>query len=356
MDSHDKRKNTKKKMTIYDVAMVAGTSAATVSRVLNNNNYPVSKEIRKKVMDAAQKLNYSPNLLGRMLKKSQSKDIGVIIPNISNPFYPQLVLGIEMEARIHGFNILLCNSFRDIANEKKYIESMYQKQIPGIILSTIREEHGFLKDLCENGLKVVGFDQNIEDLKCNKISFDFTAGAIMAIDYLVGMGHRKIAFATSPLVRRSRKEIFNGYKLGLMKNYIVYSDALVHIMEVEKEVENGSFEFESGKKLARKILSSKEKPTAIFAVNDITAIGIIHELRGNNVKVPEDISVIGFDNIEFSAMVTPPLTTINQPAFETGRLACKILIERLERDEEDCVSFKLEPTLIVRDSVRNIHG
>ena len=355
MDSHDKQKKTKKRATIYDIAMVAGTSAATVSRVLNNSSYPISKEIRKKVMDAARKLNYSPNLLGRMLKKSQSKDIGVIIPNISNPFYPQLVLGIEMEARIHGFNIMLCNSFRDVSNEKKYIESMYQKQIKGIILSTIREEHGFLKELCENGLKIVGFDQNIEDFQCNKVSFDFTAGAIMAIDYLVGMGHKKIAFATSPLVRRSRKEIFNGYKLGLMKNNIVFSDDLVHIIEVEEEVENGTFEFESGKNLARKILSSKELPTAVFAVNDITAMGIIYGLMGDKVKVPEDISVMGFDNIEFSAMITPSLTTINQPAYETGRLACKILIDALERDEEECVSFKLEPTLIVRDSVRYIH-
>ncbi|MHB9153979.1 MAG: LacI family DNA-binding transcriptional regulator [Spirochaetales bacterium] len=356
MNSRDKQEKPKKKATIYDIAMMAGTSAATVSRVLNNGSYPISKEIRKKVLDAAQKLRYSPNLLGRMLKKSLSKEIGVIIPNISNPFYPQLVLGIEMEAKIHGFNILLCNSFRDVSNEKKYIESMYQKQIKGIILSTIREEHGFLKELCENGLKIVGFDQNIEDFRCNKVSFDFTAGAIMAIDYLVSMGHKKIAFATSPLVRRSRKEIFNGYKLGLMKNDMAFSDALVHIMDVEKEVENGTFEFESGKNLAKDILSSKELPTAIFAVNDITAMGIIHGLMSSKVKVPEDISVMGFDNIEFSAMVNPPLTTINQPAFETGRLACRILIQNLEKDEEGSVSFKLEPTLVVRDSVRDIRG
>ena len=120
MDSHGKQK----KATIYDIASLAGTSTATVSRVMSNSDYPISKEIKKKVLDAAQKLRYSPNLLGRMLKKSLSKEIGVIIPNISNPFYPQLVLGIEMEARLHGFNILLCNSFRDVSNEKKYIESM----------------------------------------------------------------------------------------------------------------------------------------------------------------------------------------------------------------------------------------
>jgi LacI family transcriptional regulator len=194
-------------------------------------------------MDTAQEMNYTPNLLGRMLKKNESRDIGVIIPNISNPFYPQLVLGIETEAEKHGFNILLCNSFRDVSNERKYIESMYQKQVKGIILSMISEEHGFLKKLCENGLKIVGFDQNIEDFQCNKISFDFTAGGRMAVDYLVSMGHEKIAFASSPLTRRSRREIFDGYKLGLMKNNLEFSADYLYVAELEKEVENGTFEF-----------------------------------------------------------------------------------------------------------------
>ncbi len=350
----DNRNKTIKRATVYDVAKMAGTSTATVSRVLSNSDYPISKEIRKKVIEAAQKLNYSPNLLGRMLKKSESKDIGVIIPNISNPFYPQLVLGIETEAKKHGFNILLCNSFRDVTNEKKYIESMYQKQVRGIILSTINEEHGFLKKLCDSGLKVVGFDQNIEDFQCNKISFDFTRAGMMAVDYLISMGHKKIAFATSPLTRRSRKEIFDGYKLGLMKNNIGFSDDLVYIAEHEKEVENGTFEFESGVDIAKKCLASVDLPTAIFAVNDITAMGIIHGFINSGIKVPDDISVMGFDNIEFSAMINPPLTTINQPAFETGRLACKILIENLEDSDSNYVSIKLEPTLIERKSVKNL--
>ena len=350
----EKKDKTAKKATIYDIAKKAGTSTATVSRVLSNSDYPIGKEIRKKVLDTAQEMNYSPNLLGRMLKKNDSRDIGVVIPNISNPFYPQLVLGIEMEARKHGFNVLLCNSFRDVSNEKKYIESMYQKQVKGIILSTIREEHSFLQKLCENGLKIVGFDQNIEGFQCNKVGFDFTAGGIMAVDYLVKMGHKKIAFATSPLTRRSRREIFSGYKLGLMKNNIDFSDDYVYVVEVEKEVENGTFEFESGLDIARRCIASKDRPTAIFGVNDMTAMGIMHGLINSGVKVPEDISVIGFDNIEFSAMVNPALTTINQPSFETGKLACRILIDSFVESENNYISLKLEPSLIERKSVRNL--
>lgn len=343
-----------KKITIYDIAENVGTSSATVSRVLSNSNYPVNKNTRKKILDAALKMNYSPNLIGRMLKKSEGRDIGVIIPNISNPFYPRLVLGIETEAKKHGFNIILCNSFRDVSNEKKYIESMYQKQIKGIILSSIGEKHDFLKKLCENGVKIVGFDQNIDDFKCNKVGFDFTGGGVMAVDYLVKMGHEKIAFASSPLTRKSRREIFMGYKLGLLKNGINFLENYIFISEFEKEVENGAYEFESGVGLANKCLESENIPTAIFAVNDITAMGIMHGLINKGVNVPGDISVIGFDNIEFSAMVNPSLTTINQPSFETGKLACKILIENLTKDENDYVSIMLEPSLIERKSVRNL--
>ena len=349
-----KQDKTIKKVTIYDIANKVGTSPATVSRVLSNSDYPVNKEIRKKILDAALKMNYLPNLIGRMLKKSESRDIGVIIPNISNPFYPQLVLGIETEAKKHGFNIILCNSFRDVSNEKKYIESMYQKQIKGIILSSIGEEHDFLKKFCENGMKIVSFDQNIYDFQCNKVSFDFTGGGVMAVDYLVNMGHEKIAFASSPLTRKSRREIFMGYKFGLLKNDIKFSENFVFISELEQEVENGTYEFESGLEFAKKCLESENMPTAIFAVNDITAMGIMHGLINNGVNVPGDISIMGFDNIEFSAMVNPSLTTINQPSFETGKLACKILIENLIKDENDYVSIMLEPSLIERKSVRNI--
>jgi LacI family transcriptional regulator len=350
----DKQDKPLKKVTIYDIAKKAGTSAATVSRVLSNSGYPVSKEIKKRILETANNMNYSPNLLGRMLKKCESRDIGVIIPNISNPFYPQLVLGIETEAKKHGFNILLCNSFRDAENEKKYIESMYQKQVRGIILSTIRKEHGFLRELCENGLRIVGFDQNIEDFQCNKVTFDFTASGMMAVDYLVGMGHKSIAFASSPLTRKSRREIFEGYKLGLMKNGMEFSKDHVYISEGEKEVENGTFEFEAGIRIAKKWLTEENRPTAIFAVNDITAIGIIHGLTISGVNVPEDVSVIGFDNIEFSIMVNPPLTTINQPAFDTGKLACKLLIDNLFENKNEFISLKLEPSLVERKSVKNL--
>jgi len=343
-----------RKTTIYDIANEVGTSAATVSRVLSKSGYPVKEELARRIFDTAKKMNYTTNMVGRMLKKSESRDIGVIIPTISNPFYPQMVLGIELEARHRDYNILLCNSFRDIDTEKKYIESLYQKQIRGLIISSINENHLFLKEMQENGIKIVVFDQNVEDLKCSRIGFDYTKGGLLAVEYLIKMGHKNIAFISSPLNRGSRLEILEGYKTALLNNNIKVKEENVLVAQTEEETRNGTYEFENGRQLAKRILKLEKRPTAVFAVNDMTAFGIIQELFNNGVRVPEDISVIGFDNVEVSSMINPPLTTINQPSFETGRLACKQLLDSLEDNEVSDISITLEPTLIERKSVMKI--
>lgn len=341
------------KTTIYDIAAAVGTSAATVSRVLSKSGYPVKDALRQKIIETAARLNYTPNMVGRMLKKNESMEIGVIIPTISNPFYPQLVLGIELEARRRGYNILLCDSFRDPGTEKKYIESMYQKQVKGIIISSIDENHEFLKELQEHGVKFVAFDQNIEGLTCSKIGFDFTKGGMLAVEYLINMGHRNIAFLTSPLIRTSRKEIMEGYKLALLKHNLEFRERNIIEAETEEESYSGTYEFENGKLLAKRYLEMSDRPTAIFAVNDMTAVGVIQELAQNHIRVPEDVSVVGFDNIEIASMIAPMLTTVNQPAFETGKLACSFLLDNMKGSRLDA-SLKLEPSLVIRNSVRNI--
>lgn len=343
-----------KKTTIYDIAAKVGTSTATVSRVLSNSGYPVRDEMRCRILDAAKEMNYSPNMIGRMLKKSESKDIGVIIPTIINPFYPQMVLGIELEARQRGYNILLCNSFREAETEKKYIESLYQKQVGGIIISSIGENHSFLKEIQSKGVRIVVFDQDIEDLECSKVGFNYIRGGVLAVEHLIKMGHQNIAFLTSPLTRRSRRETMEGYRLALLKNDLNYRERNALISEHEEETTNGNYEFKNGKRLAQRFLELDDRPTAIFAVNDMTAFGIIQQLLNSGVRVPEDVSVVGFDNIEVSSMINPPLTTVDQPSFETGRLACKMLLESMGDREYKNVSVTLEPTLIIRNSVKEI--
>ncbi len=346
--------NKGRKVTIYDIAGEVGTSPSTVSRVLSNSGYPVREELRSRIVDAADRLGYTPNVIGRMLKKNDSRDIGVIVPNISNPFYPQLVLGVEQEARKLGYDILLCNSFRDPDTERKYLESLYQKQVRGIILSSINQELRFLRKLYENGIRIVVLDQENTGLRCSRVGFDYIKGGMMAIDYLAKKGHSDIAFVTSPLTKKSRMLTFEGFKLGLYSNGIPYREDYVLVSETEEEYENSTYEFENGKRLAGKLLSCKNIPTAVFAVNDMTAFGVIHGLLNSGVKVPEDVSVVGFDNIEISSMINPPLTTVAQPSFETGRMACRLLVDSMEDSDYKDVSVTLEPALVVRSSVAEI--
>lgn len=346
-----KKSNKVKKSTIYDIAEQAGTSTATVSRVLSNSSYPVSDELREKILAAAQKLDYVPNIVGRMLRKSESHDIGVVIPTISNPFFTQMVLGIELEARNRGYNILLCNSFREAETERKHLESLYHKQVSGIILSSVDENHSYLGKMQENGVQIVLVDQVADDLKCSRVGFDYIKGGMTAVEHLIRTGHRNIAFLSSPLTRRSRRETMEGYQLALLKNNIGFRSENLIFSEMEEEFRSGTYEFENGKWLARKFLKLTNRPTAIFAVNDMTAFGVIQELLANKISVPEDISVIGFDNIELSAMIHPPLTTVNQPSFETGRLACKLLLDGIENGGCQDMAITLEPSLVVRKSV-----
>ena len=341
-----------KKTTIYDIAKEIGVSTATVSRVLSNSGYPVKEELRKKIQDTAEKLNYSVNIVGRMLKKNISMDIGVIIPTITNPFYSQLLLGIDLEARKKDYNILLCNSLRDRNIEKKYIELLYQKQVSGLIISSIDENHSFLKKIQDSGVKVVAFDQDIEDFPCSKVGFDYTKGGIIATSFLISMGHTNIAFLSSPLNRKNRKDTAEGYRLALIQHGLSFDENNIITSISEEESETGTYEFENGKNLISRFLQLKNRPTAIFAVNDMTALGIIQELSNRGLSVPEDVSVIGFDNIELASMVNPPLTTVNQPAYETGRLACKILLSSMENNSNETII--LEPNLVIRKSVRQI--
>lgn len=340
-----------KKSTIYDVAKEAGVSTATVSRVLSGSGYPVKDGVREKVLKASNKLNYTINIVGRMLKKSDSLDIGVIIPTISNPFYSQIILGIEFEARQRGYNILLCNSLRNPDTEKKYIQSLYQKQVRGIIISSIGENHSFINEIQQNGVNIVAFDQDI-DINCSKVSFDYKKGGLLATDYLINQGHNNIAFLTSPLITKNRKDTLEGYKQALINNGIKFNPGNVIVSDTEQESVT-TYEFENGKRLAKRFLDITPRPTAIFAINDMTAFGIIQELSNNSISVPEDVSVMGFDNIEMAGVINPPLTTINQPAFETGRQSCKILLDSMAKENEN-ISITLEPTLIIRKSVKHI--
>lgn len=340
-----------KPVTIHDIARMANVSSATVSRVLSNSSYPVSKELKEKIQRIAKESNYIPNLLGKQLKMNSSMTIAVIIPSIINPFYSSVLFGVEEVARQHSFTVITCNSLQDPSLEDEYIRTLVEKQVKGLIISSISKDKRLLKSLLDRGLHVIAIDQKIEGEGISQIEFDYHKGGAMATRHLQAKGHRQIGYVTSKIDRPSRRSICQGYLEAMQ------SAGLEPMVEESPadEVYNAVYEFDSGKRLAGKLMDRPNPPTAIFACNDMMAFGVINELSRRELQVPQDISVVGFDGIDVGQMIHPPLTSIKQPDYEMGKMACKMLMDMMD-DAGPMFDIVLQPKLLERKSVRDITG
>ncbi len=335
------------KVTIYDVAKKCAVSPATVSRVLNNTDYPVSRELKELVTKTAHDMNYSPNLLSRALKTKNTKDIGVIVPTISNAYYSQLLQGICSAAAAKGYNVMLCSSFRDPVTENENLKFLFQKQVNGIIIVSIGSDSTLLNHIIKNNVKVVVLEQTT-DAPCSKVTFDYESGMHLAVQHLIDNGHRKIGFIGAKLDRPSRRLMLDGYKRCLCENNIPINESFIRLAECESET-NEQFEFSNGKKMAEKFLSLADVPTGYVCINDMTAIGAMNLFEEKGIKIPEDFSVIGFDNTPYAAFAHPPLTTVEQSAYSMGQKAMEILTENAENGKT--ADFEFTPQLICRSSV-----
>jgi len=343
------------KVTISRVAEHAKTSISTVSRVLSNPDYPVAAETRIRVLQAADRLGYKMNTLSRNSCKTSFSDIGVIVPNISNPFYSIAIASIEKECRKKERNIILCNSYRDPQQERMILQSLYQNGTKGVIMSTMEPNEEYIKEFSDKGMQLILLDQRLKGFELNHIYFDYQDGAQEAVDYLYEMGHSRICFASTPLTRWSRQEIHAGFRNAITKRGFHCTDDMIFKTEEEfEEDEENIYEFESGQFLAREFLDCGKKYTAVLCVNDMVAIGFIKELNAHGVSVPYDVSVIGYDDLPMAKMSAPTLTTMRCPAAETGRLAARLIMQRLNGEFSIGFGIKLESMLIKRDSVQAI--
>lgn len=337
--------------TIYDIAKLAEASPATVSRVLSNSSYHVSDGLRERILKAARELNYIPNGTGRQLKTKVSRTIGVMIPSVSNPYYASVVSGIEEIAFEKGYNVLLCNSRQNAAEEAKYLHMMFEQQVAGLIISPLPGNHDIIGRFIGRGLNVVAFDQTLECDGVCQIDFDYRKGGYLATRHLVECGHTSIAYLTAPLDRGSRKLIYEGYRQALTEAGISPDEQTMMISDTSG-LPGEMSEFAAGRELGLTLLAQPKRPTAAFICNDMTAFGVLHVLSEHGVKVPVDISLIGFDNIKFGEMVSPSLTTIEQPKYELGKLACTLLLRNEGAGRERGVM--LEPQLVRRASVQRM--
>ncbi|WP_141501385.1 LacI family DNA-binding transcriptional regulator [Paenibacillus luteus] len=339
-----------KKTTIYDIAKFCGVSPATVSRVLSNSNYPVSEETKKKILHAAKVLKYIPNLIGKNLKTDQNHDIGVVIPNMSN-YYSTLLRGIQDVALKYDSQIILCNSYRDVKVEEKNVNLLLQKQVKGILIASIDDSGEVLRQIIDKNVAVVAMEQDVK-AECNRTGFNFTAGASLATEHLIECGHSNIGFVTAPLLRMSRKKLLAGYKLTLLENGISINEDYIYVESHEND-DDERYDFMIGKRAADYFLSLPTPPTAVFCFNDMAAIGLIRRLQEKRISVPEDMAVVGFDNIPFTEMTTPSITTIDQSTFDLGHLSADLLFKNIVPQKQNSlahVSMQLEPKLVIRES------
>ncbi|WP_342504772.1 LacI family DNA-binding transcriptional regulator [Sporosarcina sp. FSL K6-2383] len=323
---------------IQQVAKEAGVSVATVSRVLNGQN-SVTAKTRMKVEVAIEKLNYEPSMLGRNLRNSKSRLLLILIPQISNPFYFEIIKGIESTAIQHNHNILLCETDSSSAREDIYFNLVRKKMADGIISMDPAVNIETLTKLAERHAIIQCSEYSL-DSGIPYVTIDNEGAAYQAVNHLIQLGHEKIALINSDetyLYARQRKM---GYKKALEQ----------HGIEVKEEYiyQNKGIGFDYGQQTMRKILAMEDRPTAIFAVSDLLAIGALKEINAMGLNVPNDIAIIGFDKIDFSNMTHPTLTTIAQPMYQMGTTAANMLIKKIKGEQVESVI--LDHELVIRGS------
>lgn len=340
------------KVTIYDIAMRAGVSPSTVSKVLNNNGKLLPKT-RERVLKAVQELNYQPNIAASSLKKKQTYTIGLIVPDITNPYYSALARAVEDEALRQDYTVLIASTDNNSEREQIQVNRLQPYGLDGyIITANANELSPPLERLLESGERVVFVDRKVQvetsfSSSCVRITTDHRRGGYLAASHLIEAGHTQIAVLSEPLYLLTTDERLNGFFEAFLERGMDTSSISIYAK---------GFGIEAGHALANQIIHEKRLPTAVFASNDLIAIGAMQELHQMGIRIPDDVSIIGYDDIAMAAHVVPPLTTVAQPIEEMGRLAVQCVLQNRETDkcEKSNGEIILEPNLIVRSSVHKV--
>ena len=327
--------------TIKDIARKAGVAPSVVSRALNNK-YGVKDSTKNLILKLAEEMNYFPNTAARSLVTRKTETIGIMMADISEPYYSQLIKGMEYVANQRGYTLLFSNSYESVEHSRVLQKMINAQRVDGVIIvgSNIQEKN-FSLDLLEQKIPFVLVERNFSDPRVNCIWVDNTAGAYQATKYLVEKGHRKIAHITGNLYYQVALDRLDGYKKALQEAKIDYSEELVI---------SGSFVWQSGYEKMKDILRLHPQCTAVFVANDVMAYGALQAIAEAGLAVPDDIGIIGFDDLEFSCLTNPPLTTIRQPRYQMGQKAMELLTDILRGEAENGVKIPLNPELIIRGS------
>lgn len=330
------------KITIKDIGRLAGVSAATVSMVLNNKGAHISKETRERILEIAKEHNYVPNTMARSLVTKKTKTIGLVIPDIANPFFPEIARGAEDRANESGYSIIFCNTDDEIEKEQRYINMLSEKMVDGIIFTASSDQNHGLYQSLRQSTPIVLLDRDLPMTQgVGKIVVNNERGAYEATSYLIQQGRKALALINGNLSNETAKSRLRGFLNAVQ-------DAKLPL--VEERILSHSFKREWGFEATNRLLAEGIPFDGVVCGNDMIAIGAIRALKEAGKEIPREVSIIGFDDIYMAKLVDPPLSTVSQPKYEMGYRASDLLISMIEgkETEENLVIFETE--LVIRKS------
>lgn len=326
--------------TIREVARKAGVAAITVSRVINRSGY-VSDETRQRVEQAIAELDYVPNVLARGLRSSRTHTLGLLVTDITNAFWTTVARGAEDAALRSGYSVFLCNTDESASKQEQYLRALLSHRVQGVIIAPASSDRSALAALERARLPFVIVDRRVPGVDADLVLGDSLGGARMLVEHLVGRGHRRIAHIGGPIGVSTADDREQGYREALMAAGI----------EVDPDlVQRGDYKLESGRRLMRQLLERSPLPTAIFAANNVLAVGALAALQERGLRVPEDMALVCFDDLPQASLIDPFLTVAAQPAYDLGATALRLLLARLADPHRPPDTVVLPVQLLVRRS------
>lgn len=332
------------KITIKEIAALANCSTATVSKVVNGKDQKISLATRQRVMAIIDENSYIPNRIASSMVTKMTHSIGLIIPDITNPFFPEVARGVEDYANKVGYHLILCNSDNQPKKERAYIGMLQEKMVDGIIFtsSCLNEEN--FNQMNSLQIPVIAVDREIKDKKFQgKITVDNFSGAYEAVSYMITCGYKRILHISGPMTSTPAQNRYSGYRKALTDYSIAFDPRLV----IE-----GNYKSESGYEATVEALKLPVPFDGVFCGNDMIALGAIRALQEARIKIPEDVGVVGFDDIYLATVVSPRLTTVRQPNYQMGYKAAEMLISLIHNPKSTISDVVLKTELVVRESTK----
>ncbi len=330
--------------TIKDVAKYSGLSIATISKYINGGN--VLDNNKEKIEEAIKVLNFRVNEMARGLKTSKSKTIGILLPNLENIFFTSIVSNIEDILLKSGYSTVICDYKEDYGLEKEKLEFLVSKMVDGIVIIPSGKESLEVKSVMDRGIPVVLIDRALKGVDCDVVLGDNLNASYNAVEQFITRGHKRIAIIAGPKDMYTAEERVKGY-------YRVHED---YSLEIDTElIKYGDYKIDSGYTLLYELLEMDKKPTAVFITNYEMTLGAIMAINEKKVDIPNDLSIIGFDNIQLAKIVNPPLSIVVQPMKAIGETAAEILVKRLNKDNSNFpMIFRLKTEILIKESVKAI--